>query len=56
MRKFCQDQAMHKLSLLCDKNVHSLSPKCYTKQLTSIDSKAAMDTYTMGVSRLLDIC
>ena len=32
MRKFCQNQAVHELSSLCDDELYSLLPKSYFKK------------------------
>jgi len=52
MRKFCQEQAVHDLSLQLDKDVLSLLPKSYSNESTEVDSKIAMETYALAVSSL----
>ena len=52
MRKFCQNQAVHELSLLCDDELYSLLPKSYSKKPTIVSSKDAIETYKLGEEKL----
>ena len=52
MRKFCQNQAVHELTLLCDNNLYSLLPKNYIKKPSLINQKDAVQTYKLGQEKL----
>ena len=52
MRKFCQNQAVHELSLLCDNERYSLLPKSYFKKSAYINSNDAIETYKLGLEKL----
>lgn len=52
MRKFCQNQAVHELTSLCDNNLYSLLPKSYIKKPSLINQKDAIETYKLGQEKL----
>ena len=52
MKKFCQEQAVHNLSLQCDEDVFMLLPPSFSKEFSSVDSKLALETYSLAVGSL----